>query len=126
MLPSTFGMYLVDWLTFKNCSFDQYSNNSTVANATQLIVNNNNTTYLNSLLLTNNITVSSYVNKCSTTELSIECKNAGGQCITLSDPYYYLTGILAIIGLIWIISIRKLTIRLNNLPKSDWSVKKKS
>jgi hypothetical protein len=124
MFPSTFGMYLVNWLTFKNCSFDQYLNNSTMMNTTQF--NFNNTTNFDSLLLSNNMTVSSYVNKCSTTELSIECKSVGGQCITLSDPYYYLTGILAIIGLIWIISIRKLTIRLNNLPKSDWSVKKKS
>ena len=124
MFPSTFGMYLVNWLTFKNCSFDQYLNNSTMMNATQFIVNN--TTNFDSLLLSNNMTVSSYVNKCSTTELSIECKSVGGQCITLSDPYYYLTGILAVIGFIWIISIRKLTIRLNNLPKSDWSVKKKS
>ena len=124
MFPSTFGMYLVNWLTFKNCSFDQYLNNSTMMNTTQF--NFNNTTNFDSLLLSNNMTVSSYVNKCSTTELSIECKSVGGQCITLSDPYYYLTGILAVIGFIWIISIRKLTIRLNNLPKSDWSVKKKS
>ena len=124
MFPSTFGMFLVGWLTFKNCSFDQYPNNSTMTNATQFIVNN--TTNFDSFLLSNNMNVSSYVNKCSSTELSIECKNLGGLCITLSDPYYYLTGILAVIGLIWIISIRKLTIQLNNLPKSDWSVKKKS
>ena len=117
-------MYLVGWLTFKNCSFDQHPNNSTITNASQFIVNN--TTNFDSFLLSNNMNVSSYVNKCSSTELSIECKNLGGQCITLSDPYYYLTGILAVIGLIWIISIRKLTIQLNNLPKSDWSVKKKS
>ncbi len=62
MFPSTFGMYLVNWLTFKNCSFDQYLNNSTMMNTTQF--NFNNTTNFDSLLLSNNMTVSSYVNKC--------------------------------------------------------------
>lgn len=124
MAPSTFGMYLVNWLTFKSCSFDQYihNNSSMMTNTTDLHAPTN----VSSLLLSNNMTIASYSNKCASTILSNECKSMGGECVILVDAYYYLTGIFAVIGLIWIVAIRKMTVNLNNLPKSEWSVKKAS
>lgn len=121
MYPSTSGMYLVNLLTFKKCSFE-----NTLNNLTNLINNTNITTTINYSLTNLNNTLTdykNYTNKCSSTESTKECTDFGGECLVPIDPFYYLTGVFSVIGIIWVIAVTRFTRRLNNLPKSEWALK---
>ncbi len=70
MYPSTAGMYLVNWFSVKNCSFNNHIFNGSVSNMTLLSAFNityiaQNVTDFSSLILQNNVTAMDYVNKCS-------------------------------------------------------------
>lgn len=52
-----------------------------------------------------------------------ECTKLGGFCTTLIDAYYLITFICIGIGLIWLLTYKRLIYRLQASPKSAWKIK---
>lgn len=130
MYPSTLGMYLINWLTVKNCSFENYTqnaSNSTFEASYNYTYNGgyNQTDLKQMFHLKNGVTIGDYENKCSTNGLKDECIELGGECVVVIDAYYYLIGVFSVIGIVWILCVMRLVRNLNYLPKSEWKMKTK-
>lgn len=108
--PSTLALYMINWFTKKHCSFESL-------NVLSMSANNSDITYsTRSTILIQNT--------CSTTYQAKDCREAGGECITTFDAFYYLSIILVFTGLIWLILFKKIFKSLNYSRKSEWKLVK--
>jgi PAT family acetyl-CoA transporter-like MFS transporter 1 len=55
---------------------------------------------------------------------SEECANIGGTCITDYDGYVLLAILCSIVGVFWIIMLRPLIMRLEQIPQLEWRISK--
>ena len=121
MYPSTVGLYLTNWLTFRRCRLDQFklNLNSTTYQAF------NKTSTLTSFLFNKTISLNGTAlqeNTCSTIK---DCQNEAVQsCFITVDAFYILSIIFFTIGFIYHVVFRKLVSNLSDLPKSAWKLKK--
>jgi hypothetical protein len=102
MYPTTAGLYLVNWFTFKSC----FLINSSIPF---------NSSFNNSHYIERNFNYTILSNSSS----KIEKEN----CIIKFDPFYILSGIFLVLGLVYYLIFRKMIKRLNNLNKSEWKIK---
>lgn len=90
---STSTLYIADFLTYKYCRPEQASNvNSTLSN------------------------------ECITDWEKDNCIKTGGKCAIYFDSFYLQTFVSFIISICWLIWIRKILDKLEQLPKTEWKV----
>lgn len=96
--PSTFALYLIDLLSFKRC--ENQEGRYILQNMTEIIASNT----------------------CSG-ELEIEtCIKYGAQCVVFIDAFYYLTCVLVLFGIVWLMYYSKIMLYLQELKKSCWKI----
>lgn len=53
----------------------------------------------------------------------LSCKASGGSCVVSLDGYYILSGICAVVGILWFRLMKRKVDRLQTADKHSWSLK---
>jgi MFS transporter, PAT family, solute carrier family 33 (acetyl-CoA transportor), member 1 len=93
-LFKTFSMTLVDIITIKSCTYDDFKNS----------------------------TISLVDNKCIDDIEKTACIESGGRCHIALDGYYVQVAFNVLFGIVWFRWAKKVMIYLQSLPVSDWHV----
>ena len=104
-------MYIVDWISFKTCAYDEISfegyrnktSNSTIDFKSMLQLVDQNT--------------------CSNDMQKQECTGFNGKCEYIIDAFYILGIVFAIVGFLWIFIFRNVVNKLQSYPQSSWKLK---
>lgn len=108
--PATLALYLIDLLSYKQCSFDFKSDKKKL-----LMTTSKKRSFINFLK-------SIHLNTCSTELESQNCEKYGAKCLVSIDAFYFLTAILVIFGIFWLYNNKKPMYDLQSLPKSAWKI----
>ncbi len=112
---NTATLYIANFLTFKYCTFENvltsFDNTSVTSSSNETNFKYNET----AIKLLNNTLCS------HDSQLKI-CKDTGGLCSVAFDPYYLITFVFFMFGLVWLTFFRKRLNELELLPKSEWTI----
>jgi len=104
---SSFSLWFVDQITFKQCE----QKSETISSPLEL---SSNTTISSSWAQSNNT--------CYGTVLVEQCKEGGGECVTLQEGFYTMATVWLVIGSLWFVWVFRTIRHVQTIDPKQWRV----